>query len=240
MLSVGNTQGLGQAAGPLYDEDSFIDDNIVIPNVPLKASVRKQNSCAETKSKCIYINNSNGFWRNKIHFIDFHQHTHKSFIKRPGNLTTLLIFGDSVGKYFYESIIKTSICSILFKKCKLVYTWAYVKFKYFNYTEEKKYDNKDFNESLFLRGVSESILLDGDMRSKNSGVVFNFGLHMVRSLSMERSMKLFERFLSILKNIQTTLNQDAPQFIWKTTSSPITPMRKSNVDCRFISPTVSF
>ena len=65
----------------------------------------------------------------------------------------------------------------------------------------KKYDNKDFNESLFLRGVSQSILLDRDMRSKNSGVVFNFGLHMVRSLSMERSMKLFERFLSILKNI---------------------------------------
>ena len=177
----------------------------MIPNVPLKASVRKQNSCAETKSKCIYINNSNGFWRNKTHFIDFHQHTHKSFIKRPGNLTTLLIFGDSVGKYSYESIIKTSVRSIFFKKCKLVYTSAYIKFKYFNHTEEEKYDNKDFNESLFLRGVSESILLDGDMRSENSWVVFNFGLHMVRSFSMERSMRLFEKFLSILKDIQTNL-----------------------------------
>ena len=212
----------------------------MIPNVPLKASVRKQNSCAETKSKCIYINKSNRFWRNKTNFIDFHQRIQKSFINRPGNLTTLLIFGDSVGKYFYESIIKTSICSTLFKKCKLTYTWAYVKFKYFNYTEEERYDNKDFNESLFLRGVSESILLDGDMRSENSRVIFNSGLHMARSLSMERSMKLFEKFLSILKDIQATLKQHAPQFIWNKTSSPITPMRKFNVDCRFISPTVSF
>lgn len=239
MLPLGNTQGLGQVDGSLYDEDSFLNGSIVIPNVHLKASVRKQNSCAETKSKCIYINNWNGFWRNKTNFIDFHQRIQKSFINRPRNLTTLLIFGDSVGKYFYESIIKTSICSTLFKKCKLTYTWAYVKFKYFNYTEEERYDNKDFNESLFLRGVSESILLDRDMRSKNSGVVFNFGLHMVRSLSMERSMKLFEKFLNTLKDIQTILKQDAPQVIWKTTSSPIAPISK-NRQCRFISLTVSF
>ena len=98
LLSVGNIQGLGQAGRPVYDEDSFIDDNIVIPNVPLKASVRKQNSCAETKFKCIYINNSNGFWRNKTYIIDFQLHTHKSFIKRPGNLTAFLIFGNIVRK----------------------------------------------------------------------------------------------------------------------------------------------
>ena len=77
------------------------------------------------------------------------------------------------------------------------------------------------------------------MRSNNSGVVFNFGLHMVRSLSMERSMKLFEKFLKVLKDIQTTLKQDTPQFIWKTTSSPIAPMQKSR-QCRFLSLTVSF
>ena len=90
---------------------------------------------------------------------------------------------------------------------------------------------------MFLRGVSESILLDKDMRSRNSVVVFNFGLHMVRSLSMQRLMQLFEKFLNTLKVIQTTLKQDAPQFIWKTTSSPIAPILKKS-QCRFISLTV--
>ena len=59
------------------------------------------------------------------------------------------------------------------------------------------------------------------------------------SLSMERSMKLFEKFLNTLKDIQTILKQDAPQVIWKTTSSPIAPISK-NRQCRFISLTVSF
>ena len=237
MLRLGTAQGVGQVDGPLYDKDSFLNDKIVIANVHLKASLRKQNSCSETKFKCIYINYSNGFWRNKTDFIGFNQRIHNNFITKRRSLTTLLIFGDSVGRYFYESIIKTSLCRILFKKCKLTFTWAYVKFKYFNKTEEKKYDNKDFNESLFLRAVSESTLLDKDMRSRNSVVVFNFGLHMVRSLSMQRLMQLFEKFLNTLKVIQTTLKQDAPQFIWKTTSSPIAPILKKS-QCRFISLTV--
>ena len=210
----------------------------MISNVHLAASVRKQTACSETNSKCIYVNNPNGFWKNKTYFLDFQQRAQETSITRPGTLNTLLIFGDSIGRYFYNSISKTPMCSIFFKKCKLIYTWAYVKLKYFNYTEEERYDHKDFNESLFLRGVSESILLDRDMRSSNSVVVFNFGLHMVRSLSMQRSMKLFDKFLNILKDIQTTLKQNTPKFIWKTTSSPITPMKKS-VQCRFISLTVS-
>ena len=210
----------------------------MISNVHLIASVRKQIPCSETKSKCIYVNNPNGFWENKTYFVEFHKRTRETFITRSGTLNTLLIFGDSFGRYFYDSISKTPLCSIFFKKCKLTYTWAYVKLKYFNYTEEERYDNKDFNESLFLRGVSESILLDRDMRSSNSGVVFNFGLHMVRSLSMERSMKLFDKFLNVLKDIQTALKKHAPKFIWKTTSSPIAPMQKS-AECRFISLTVS-
>ena len=114
------------------------------------------------------------------------------------------------------------MCKTLFKKCKLTYTWAYVRFKYFNYTEELLYDNEDFNETLYLRRISESIMQDRDMKSKNSGVVFNFGLHIVRSLSLTKSIKLFDKFVKLLKSIQVTLKEDAPYFIWKTTTSPTT------------------
>ena len=76
------------------------------------------------------------------YFVDFHERTQKNFTTRPRNLTILLIFGDSIGKYFYESIKKTSIWSIHFKKCKLTYTWTYVKLTNFNYTEAERYDNK--------------------------------------------------------------------------------------------------
>ena len=110
----------------------------MIPNVYLKANVSKQNPSYETKLKCIFINNSTGFWKNKTYFVDFHQRSRKNFTTGPGNLLTLLIVGDSFGKCFYKSIIKTSICSNHFKKCKLTYKWAYIKLAYFNYNEEER------------------------------------------------------------------------------------------------------
>ena len=78
---LGNTQGLGQNDGSLYDEHSFLSTSIVIPKVNLKASVRKQKSCSKTKSKCIYINNLNRFLKNKAYFVDFDQRTQKRFIQ---------------------------------------------------------------------------------------------------------------------------------------------------------------
>ena len=160
--------------------------------------------------------------------------------KTPKKLDTLLIFGDSVGNYFYRSIKKKPICTTLFKKCKVIYSWAYVRFKYFTEAEEKIYDNKDFNETLFLRGISESIILDRDMKSRKSVVVFNFGLHTLKSLILQKAMKLFDKFLTLLKFIKTTFMEEVPQFIWKTTTSPIAPMIPTKKDLRFLSLTVRF
>ena len=222
MNSFGNTQGLRQKGPAVRDQCSFLNNSISISNIQLKSSAEKQQICPATKSRCVYVNNPNGFWKNKKTFVNFRQCTQQPYTRHNGYLDTLLIFGDSLGRNFYNSINKSSMCKTLFKKCKLIYTWAYVRFKYFNYTEELLYDNEDFNETLFLRGISESIMQDRDMKSKNSGVVFNFGLDIVRSLSLTKSMKLFDKLVKLLKAIQVTLKEDAPYFIWKTTTSPTT------------------
>ena len=56
--------------------------------------------------------------------------------------------------------------------------------------ERSSYDNKDFNEILFLRGISDAILADKDMQYKKSVVIFSFGLHILKFLSLKKGTEL--------------------------------------------------
>ena len=138
-----------------------------------------------------------------------------------------------MGVRFSNSLTRNVLCQALFKKQKNVYSWTYVKHKFFTEAQERNsFDNKDFNETLFLRGISDSILGDKDMQSKKSVAVINFGLHLVKSLSLKKVICLFEKFLKTLQHIKRTLRSNNPIIIWKTTTASLAHMRRSNL--RFI------
>lgn len=75
------------------------------------------------------------------------------------------------------------------------------------------------------------------MQSSKSVAIFNFGLHLAKSLSLKKMMELFEGFLKILQDIKKLLGASAPHVIWKTTTAPIAPMVEKNL--RFLSLKVS-
>ena len=94
-------------------------------------------------------------------------------------------------------------------------------------------DNKDFNDTLFFRGIHDSIMLDNDTQSNKSVAVFNFGLHLLKSLSLKKTMELFDGFLKVLQHIRKTLGENTPHMIWKTTTAPVAPIAEKNF--RFMS-----
>lgn len=238
MLFSGTSQGNMQNRDSVWDESAFINKNTLISNITLKSGKLKGNPCPDSKSQCSYVNNPYGFWEGKKQFKSFQPVVEKPISLKPKSFNTLLVFGDSLGVRFLQSLSTKPICKALFQKCKNIYTWTYVKHKYFTEEQERKIkDNKDFNNTLFYRGIYDSVMLDSDMQSSKSVAIFNFGLHLAKSLSLEKMMELFEGFLKILQDIKKLLGASAPHVIWKTTTAPIAPMVEKNL--RFLSLKVS-
>ena len=132
--------------------------------------------------------------------------TEKINITKAPRYNTLLIFADSLGVRFSGSLPRNPLCRTLFQKHKNIYTWTYVRHKFFMEAwERSSYDNKGFNEILFLRGISDAILADKDMQYKKSVVIFSFGLHILKFLSLKKAQNLFEKFLQTLQQIKKLL-----------------------------------
>ena len=218
----------------VWDPSAFINKHIVISNVTLRSSTRKQNVCPDIQTNCVYVNKPYGFWEGNEYFKNFQLLAEKPNVIKPKSFNTLLVFGDSLGVRFFGSLSLKPICTALFQKCKNIYSWTYVRYKYF--TEEQEMhikDNKDFNDTLFFRGIHDSIMLDKDTQSNKSVAVFNFGLHLLKSLSLKKTMELFDGFLKVLQDIRKTLGENTPHMIWKTTTAPVAPMAEKNF--RFMS-----
>ena len=222
----------------VWDPSGFINKHIVISNVTLRSSTRKQNACQDIHTKCIYVSKPYGFWKGNEYFKNLPLLPEKPNFIKPKSFNTLLVFGDSMGMRFFGSRSLKPICTTLFYKCKNIYTWTYVKHKYFIEEQEMHIkDNKDFNDTLFFRGIYDSVMLDNDMQSNKSVAVFNFGLHLLKSLSLKKTMELFDGFLKVLQDIRKTFGENTPHVIWKATTAPIAPMVEKNF--RFMSLKVS-
>lgn len=237
----GNAHGFLSKYHRSLDQCGVLNNSIVVLDIPIKSSATRQTSCSTGNLRCIYVNKPNGFWQKNQPFRNYGAANKQPSVIKPKRFDTLLIFGDSVGKSFFRSIKKTAICRVLFKKCKNIYTWTYVRHKYFGKAnEETLYDNKDFNDTLFLKGVSESVLSDKDMKSNKSLAIFNFGLHLIRSLNLKKIFDVFEKFLKVLHSIGTILQNNTPRMIWKTTTSPAAPTSRHKTSYRFITYKVKY
>ena len=117
-------------------------------------------------------------------------------------------------------ISKKTICTNLFTNCTLVYTWAYIKGRYSTAEEDSNlYDGKDFNETIFFRGISDT-LNDLPFMSRKNVLVINFGLHQLVNLPWERMKRLFHTFLDFVDKIKVQLGKQAPLIIWKSMTEP--------------------
>ena len=193
----------------VWDPSGFINKHIVISNVTLRSSTRKQNVCPDIQTNCVYVNKPYGFWEGNECFKNFQLLAEKLNVIKPKSFNTLLVFGDSLGVRFFGSLSLKPIFTTLFQKCQNIYSWTYVSYKYF--TEEQEMhikDNKDFNDTLFFRGIYDLIMLDNDTQSNKSVAVFNFGLHLLKSLSLKKTMELFDGFLKVLRDIRKTLDME--------------------------------
>lgn len=136
---------------------------------------------------------------------------------------TLKIYGDSMGRRFHESLSKNhSICTGLFQRCSLSYTWVY-KFhdeKIDKYTGVHQYDSKDFNQTKYLLDIKEDLVVE-NMLNPKSAYVLNIGIHAVMTLPLETLMALFEAVVDLIKTLKMEYGEDNfPRVVWKTTTPP--------------------
>jgi len=233
----GTFQGFGQTLNVAGGED-FIKKELPIKYIVVKSNNNFFHQCDyKLPDTCKHLNSKYGYWEN-YKYIDcweiskqkkraaittssklpFVTSSDSEYTKEK--LDTLIIFGDSMAKFFYESINKKPICTKLFQNCHLVYTWTYVLGRYSTAEEDSKiHDGRDFNETIFIRGISDA-LNDLNFLSSKNVVLINFGLHQTFNLQWDRMKKLFFMFLDFIDKIKMELGKFAPLFIWKTMTEP--------------------
>jgi len=193
--------------------------------------------------ECKHVNSKYGYWSNST-FKDcsqidpdkeprdnptvFKQLDYKIKNKNK-SLDTLLVYGDSLSMYFFDSIKRKSICKDLFKTCKKLRTWIYARDRY---PQKNIYDDKDFNETIFFDGVTHA-LKNISMHSNKSVVLINFGIHIIKCLQLQRMKNLFLLFLAYIDELKRKLGSAAPLFIWKSITQP-GQAKKYYKDIRFM------
>jgi len=214
----GSFQGFGQTLQ--FGGEDFINKSLPIKYIVVKSNNNFFHQCHyKLPDSCTHLNSKYGYWENLKYndCLETKIYSAKSlnYTYTKQKLDTLIIYGDSMAAFFYQSISKKPICTNLFKKCHKVYTWTYVKGRYSTEREDMKlFDGKDFNETIFFRGISDA--LNDIKHSRKNVLVINFGLHSIFNLQIERIKKLFFMFLDFVDKIKMELGKLAPLFIWKT------------------------
>ena len=176
----------------------------------------------ESQQYCI-VNAAHGYWSNNKYItteVDdpiegnlILNELSKTFSKKSES-RVLWIFGDSLQWYLYENLKNTPLCLEMYS-CKNTYTWIYpLTNESINYF----FDNKDFDENQFLNDI-KNILLTDEMKNNNSVLLINFGLHVLRTLSMSHAKMLMDMFIEMIFDlrINNAINGFA-KIIWKTTT----------------------
>ena len=138
-----------------------------------------------------------------------------------GKLETLWIYGDSVGDFFYKSIIKQPLCKKIFQRCNNTYNWVYT-IPGRNLTRGRlENDDKDFSVRRVLTEIFHAIS-QPFMDSDKSVLILNLGLHYVHTINFTTYMVLIDKTIRLL-NERFKTNKKSWRFrghlIWKTTTA---------------------
>lgn len=134
--------------------------------------------------------------------------------------TTLWIYGDSVGDFFFKSIIRQNLCKKIFQRCKNTYNWVY-SIPDRNLTRARlENDDKDFSIPRVLTEIFHAI--SQPAMKDNSVLILNLGLHYVHTVNFTTYVDLIDKTIRMLTERFNT-NKKSWKFraklIWKTTTA---------------------
>ncbi|XP_067031882.1 uncharacterized protein [Acropora muricata] len=170
--------------------------------------------------QCSSMWDGNGRWVNETwrpYLGEELQATHGTTSRKPN---TLWIYGDSVGDFFYKSIIRQPLCKKTFKKCNSTYNWVY-KIPDRNLTWARlQNDDKDFSLQRVLSEIFE-VISQPSMKD-NSVLILNLGLHYVHTINFTTYQRLIDKTIRMLTEKFKTNKKSwsfSAKLIWKTTTA---------------------
>ncbi|XP_047130300.1 uncharacterized protein LOC100205549 isoform X1 [Hydra vulgaris] len=165
------------------------------------------------------INADCGMWFNGSFISQNGKNSSPTFLPMRKRNGTLWIYGDSLGKRLHDYVKIKPLCQELFLTCNYTYNWVYpLKENSHGFKEDWVFDDQDFNQTLHLNFI-KNVIMNSYMRKKESVLLINFGLHLVKSLPMSKLKNLFNEFIIMLKELNTDPLK-FPIVIWKTTTPP--------------------
>ena len=125
-------------------------------------------------------------------------------------LGTLWVYGDSLSARFFNSMSRKSLCGRTFASCDLTYNWVYP-------LALRKKGGVDFQPSIILDTI-RNVLRGSRMKSSQSLLVLNLGVHYTYTISFATYQKLIDDVIVILLDREKGLGSKA-EVIWKTSTS---------------------
>ncbi|XP_032231351.2 uncharacterized protein LOC5507023 [Nematostella vectensis] len=121
------------------------------------------------------------------------------------------IYGDSLNRYFFESLSRRPLCQGVFRACYFTMTWVYA----LRHTAKEEMDlaagGKNIDIPRILAELKEAVTRQ-DM-DEQSALLLNAGVHLLKSSGFYTYQKLINGIVSVLKqHFRGTV-------IWKTTTS---------------------
>ena len=140
---------------------------------------------------------------------------------QAGKLETLWIYGDSVGDFFYKSIIRQPLCKKTFQRCNNTYNWVYT-IPERNLTRGRlENDDKDFSVRRVLTEIFR-VISQPFMDSDKSVLLLNLGLHYVHTINFTTYKVLIDKTIRLLNERFKTNKKSwrfRGQLVWKTTTA---------------------
>lgn len=129
----------------------------------------------------------------------------------PQGQGVLWVFGDSLNRYFYESISSRPLCWQVFRACYFTMTWVYILRHTAKEEMDLRYGGRYINIPRILNEL-KSVITRPDM-DENSALLLNTGVHLLKSSSFYTYQKVINGIVLILKQFYRGT------VIWKTTTS---------------------
>lgn len=123
----------------------------------------------------------------------------------------LWVYGDSLNRYFYESLLKRPLCWQVFRACYHTMLWVYVLTQSAKEEMNLMFGRKPINIPRILYEL-QNVVTRSDM-DQDSALILNAGVHLLKSASFYNYQKVINGFISVLKRYYRGT------VIWKSTTA---------------------
>ena len=148
---------------------------------------------------------------------------------------TFWMYGDSVTREMFLPLIHRPLCTTLYQRCQLTFTWMYPRD--LGQHAELPDDDLDFQQDKII-GAIVKILRQPEMQTENSTLVINIGHHAATILNFTTFQKLIGDLIYTLKVTSLTDYEGKkgpkfkPKIIWKSATAA-KKMKKTSATAKF-------